>query len=217
AFDPLKLREEVFNDLRAGKAKLVCKVGLSPPAKVLAVVYPDTKIPWELFGRIFSAADTLFSEDMLRPELQSMDDFIDGLDNIIGTQRSVALNYFLDGSIEVACPPLKVLLHIMAYGNYQGKTITDPEIRRLFTREALVESSWYQARLDAKVKVDQALWRRHVDYLEGFLMKPNYQGQLKRLRIQDRIHEAKATLEQVSSAAYRASLVGMVGADPELV
>jgi hypothetical protein len=169
------------------------------------------------FGRIFSAADTLFSEDMLRPELQSMDDFIDGLDNIIGTQRSVALNYFLDGSIEVACPPLKMLLHIMAYGNYEGKTITDPEIRGLFTRESLVESSWYQARLDAKVKVDQALWKRHVAYLESFLMKPNYQGQLKRLRIQDRIHEAKSTLDQVSSAAYRASLVGMVGADPELV
>jgi hypothetical protein len=169
------------------------------------------------FGRIFSAADTLFSEDMLRPELQSMDDFVDGLDNIIGTQRSVALNYFLDGRIEVACPPLKMRLHIMAYGNYEGKTITDPEIRGLFTRESLVESSWYQARLDAKVKVDQALWKRHVTYLESFLMKPNYQGQLKRLRIQDRIHEAKLTLDQVSSAAYRASLVGMVGADPELV
>ena len=169
------------------------------------------------FGRIFSAADTLFSEDMLRPELQSMDDFVDGLDNIIGTQRSVALNYFLDGSIEVACPPLKMLLHIMAYGNYEGKTITDPEIRGLFTRESLVESSWYQARLDAKVKVDQALWKRHVAYLESFLMKPNYQGQLKRLRIQDRIHEAKLTLDQVSAPAYRASLVGMVGAGPELV
>ena len=54
-FDPLELRKQVFQDLQAGKAKLVCKVGLSPPAKVLAIVYPDTKIPWELFGRIFSA------------------------------------------------------------------------------------------------------------------------------------------------------------------
>jgi hypothetical protein len=54
-FDPLNLREQVFQDLRAGKATLVCKVGLDPPAKVLAIVYPDTKIPWELFGRIFSA------------------------------------------------------------------------------------------------------------------------------------------------------------------
>ena len=73
------------------------------------------------FGRMFSAADTVFTEDMLRPELQSMEDFVDGLDNIIETQRTVALNYFKDGSIDVACPPLKALLHIMAYGEFEGK------------------------------------------------------------------------------------------------
>lgn len=169
------------------------------------------------FGRMFSAADTVFSEDMLRPELQSTEDFIDGLDNIIETQRLVALNYFKDGSIDAACPPLKALLHLMAYGEFEGKTITDPAIRALFTRESLVASDWYQARLDAKAGVDQALWERHVIYLESFLTKPNYQSELKRLRIQDRMTEAKATLAHVSSSAYRASLVGMVGADPELV
>ena len=121
------------------------------------------------FGRMFSAADTVFSEDMLRPELQSMDDFIDGLDNIIETQRRVALNYFEDGSIDVACPPLKALLHIMAYGEFEGKSITDPAIRALFTREALIASDWYQARLDAKAGIDQALWKRHLAYLETFL------------------------------------------------
>ncbi len=169
------------------------------------------------FGRMFSAADTVFSEDMLRPELQSMNDFIDGLDNIIETQRLVALNYFKDGSIDVACPPLKVLLHLMAYGEFEGTTITDPAIRALFTRESLITSDWYQARLDAKAGVDQALWQRHVAYLETFLTKPNYQSELKRLRIQERITEAKATLAHVSSPAYRASLVGMVGTDPALV
>ena len=169
------------------------------------------------FGRMFSAADTVFAADMLRPELQSMDDFIDGLDNIIETQRLVALNYFKDGSIDVACPPLKVLLHLMAYGEFEGTTITDPAIRALFTRESLITSDWYQARLDAKAGVDQALWQRHVAYLETFLTKPNYQSELKRLRIQERITEAKATLAHVSSPAYRASLVGMVGTDPALV
>jgi hypothetical protein len=169
------------------------------------------------FGRMFSAADTVFTEDMLRPELQSMDDFIDGLDNIIETQRRVALNYFEDGSIDAACPPLKALLHVMAHGRYEGKTINDPAVRALFTREALIASDWYQARLDAKVKVDQALWSRHVDYLESFLQRPNYQGELERLQIHERIGKAQATLQQVSSPAYRASLVGMIGADPALV
>lgn len=169
------------------------------------------------FGRMFSAADTVFTEDMLRPELQSMEDFVDGLDNIITTQRRVALNYFEDGSVEAACPPLKALLHIMAYGEYEGKTIHDPAIRALFTREALVSSDWYQERLDAKAKVDQALWTRHLEYLEAFLAKPTYQTELKRLRIQDRITRAKEMLEKVSSPAYRASLVGMIGTDPTLV
>ena len=47
------LREEVYNDLKAGKAKLVTKRG--PTAKVLAIVYPDTEIPWATFGKIFQA------------------------------------------------------------------------------------------------------------------------------------------------------------------
>ncbi|MEX1115106.1 MAG: hypothetical protein WEB53_07645 [Akkermansiaceae bacterium] len=169
------------------------------------------------FGRMFSAADTVFTEDMLRPELQSMDDFIDGLDNIIETQRRVALNYFEDGSIDFACPPLKALLHVMAYGNFEGKPLTDPAIRALFTRETTLASDWYQARLDAKVTVDQALWKRHIAYLEGFLAKSNYQSELKRLRIQDRLAEAQATLAHVSSPAFRTSLIGMLGTDPALV
>ena len=52
-FDPLESRAEVYNDLKAGKAKLVTKRG--PTAKVLAIVYPDTKIPWKTFGKIFQA------------------------------------------------------------------------------------------------------------------------------------------------------------------
>ena len=169
------------------------------------------------FGRMFSAAETLFSPDMLRPELQSMTDFIDGLDNIIETQQRVALNYFQDGSIEVACPPLKALLHIMAHGHYEGKKITDPSIRALFTREALIDSDWYKARLDAKAGVDQALWKRHLSYLESFLTKTNYQSELKRLKIHERIAQASAMMDHVNSPTYRASLVGMIGADPALV
>ena len=169
------------------------------------------------FGRMFSAADTVFTQDMLRPELQSIEDFVDGLDNIIETQKSVAMNYFKDGSIELACPPLKALLHLMTYGEYEGKTITDPAIRALFTREALVSSDWYKARLDAKFAVDQALWKRHVAYLETYLTRPNYQRELKRLGIHARLETAKETLAHVGSPAYRASLVGMIGTDPALV
>ena len=60
-YDPLKLRKEMLDDLRAGKATLLtrsCKY-----AKVLAVVYPSTKIPWELFGKIFQAFGPAKGED----------------------------------------------------------------------------------------------------------------------------------------------------------
>lgn len=169
------------------------------------------------FGRIFSAPDTVFTDEMLRPELQSMDDFVEGLDNIIETQRRVALHYFEDGGIDAACPPLKALLHIMAYGSYEGKRLDDPSIRALFTRESLLASEWYQARLTAKAEVDRALWARHASYLESFLQKSNYQGELRRLRIEERLAKAKLMKERVDSPNYRDELIGMIGTDPALV
>jgi len=36
-------------------------------------------------------------------------------------------------SIDDACPPLQVVLHVMAEGHYEGKTIDDPAIREMFT------------------------------------------------------------------------------------
>ncbi len=168
------------------------------------------------FGRVFSAPETIFDEEMLRPELQSADDFADGIDNIIQTQRNVALNYFSDGGVDAAIPPIRALLHIMAYGHYEGKNLKDPAIRAMFTREAMLESDWYRARLDAKVRVDIALWQRHIDYLEGFLAKPNYQSELRRLKIHGRLEKARNTLNYVRSAGYRESLAGMIGTDPAL-
>lgn len=169
------------------------------------------------FGRIFSAPDTVFTEDMLKPELQSMEDYVDGIDNIVGTQRKVALNYFEDGGVEAACPPLKAILHIMAHGGYEGKSIHDPEIRGLFTREAMLASDWYQARLDAKVTVDRRLWDRHVAYLQDFLAKPNYADEIKRLGISRRLKHAQTIRDHVNSPGYRELLVGMLGTDPALV
>ncbi len=169
------------------------------------------------FGRIFSAPDTVFTEDMLKPEMQSMEDYVDGIDNIVTTQRKVALNYFEDGGVEAACPPLKAILNIMAHGEYEGKGLHDPEIRKLFTRESLLESDWYKARLDAKVTVDQKLWDRKVMYLEDFLQKPNYQGEIKRLGIKRRLKHAQTIREHVHSDEYRKLIVGMLGTDPTLI
>src|SRR5690606_16315260 len=57
-------------------------------------------------GRVFSYPRSVFPEEALRPELQDRGVFVDGVRNIVETQRRVALNYFEDGSVEHACPPL---------------------------------------------------------------------------------------------------------------
>ena len=153
---------------------------------------------------------------MLRPELQSMDEYADGINNITETQQRVAENYFKDGSVDLACPPLKALLHIMAKGEYEGKDESHPDIRALFTRENLIASDWYAARLDTKATVDRALWQRHADYLADFLTKPVYQTELERLKIKDRLAHARTVLDYVSSPEYRKKLPGTLGTDPSL-
>jgi len=94
--------------------------------------------------------------------------FAEGIDAIVETHRRVAQNYFDDGSVEFACPPLKALLNIMAHGHYNGAGIDDPAFRNLFTRDSLLASDSYRARLEAKQRVDQALWDRHIAALNAF-------------------------------------------------
>ncbi|MEJ6578261.1 MAG: hypothetical protein QNL33_19380 [Akkermansiaceae bacterium] len=169
------------------------------------------------FGRVFSAPDTVFTTEMLHPEEQSEEDFIDGIDNIVETQKRIAGNYFLDGSIDVACPPLKALLHLMTAGSYEGKTITDPAIRDLFTRENMLASDWYQQRLAAKATVDQNLARRKIEALEDFLNLVSHEGEVDRLNIVGKLAEARAQLKKTTDPAYVETLIGTTGTDPALV
>ena len=90
---------------------------------------------------------SVFPEEMLRPEKQDLADFVAGVDAIVEAQRPVARDYFEDGSVEAACPPIRALLHIMAYGEYEGMRAYDPRIRGMFTRESLLASDWYRERL----------------------------------------------------------------------
>jgi hypothetical protein len=122
--------------------------------------------------------------------------------------------YFDDGSINQACPPLKALLHIMLNDEWDGKHLDHPDLRKLFTRENLLASGWYAARLTAKQKVDRALWKRHVECLNQFLRRPNYTDVAENLGIADRLTQARKTLEAVESPDYPKKLTGTLGAEP---
>ncbi len=151
-------------------------------------------------GRIFELPGSVFPEELLRPEKQDFGNFVAGVEAICEAQRIVALNYFEDGSVDAACPPVRALLHIMAHGHYEGKGVDDPGIRAMFTREALLGSDWYKERLATKQQREVALWRRHVAALQAAGA--------------DGVEAAWAELTRVGSQEYLAELSGTIGADP---
>jgi hypothetical protein len=165
-------------------------------------------------GRIFETPDAVFTEELLRPEKQDAADFAAGVDAIVEAQRRVAQNYFDDGSVDAACPPLKALLHIMVNGNFEGKGVDDPAIRGLFTREALLASDWYRERLQTKQDRDIALWRRHLSALEVFRSTSRSMAASQTLDIEGLLRTAQEQLARVSAPAYLEELVGTIGADP---
>jgi hypothetical protein len=166
------------------------------------------------FGRVFNHPHAVFTEEMLKPELQSRDIFVDGMDNIITTQKRVAQMYFDDGSIKQACPPLCALLHIMLHDEWEGKGLGHADVRKLFTRENLLASDWYAARLKAKQAVDRKLWKRHVDYLDKFSKRASHADEAVRLGIPHRLARARKRLEDTESATYLETLAGTLGAEP---
>ncbi len=173
-----------------------------------------SKFVHTFFGRVFDNPVAVFTEEILKPELQDARVFADGVCNIVEAQERVALAYFEDGSISDACPPLRALLQLMAYGNWEGKEPSHPEFRALFTRQALLESGWYQERLHVKQERDVSLWQRHVLALSEFLALPSHHEEASRLGIRDRLVRARLELERVSSADYLSELHGTIGADP---
>ncbi len=168
------------------------------------------------FGRIFNHPHAVLTSEMLCPEQQDPAEFAEAVDNVVATHRRVAQQYFDDGSVAMACPPLKALLHMMHDGSYEGKTPEDPMFRSLFTRENLLASDWYQERLRAKQRLDTRLWQRHTQYLERFVAKASHADEVERLGIRRRLTEARVMLERVKRPEYLTHLSGTLGAEPAL-
>jgi len=165
-------------------------------------------------NRLFDEPLAVFSERMLKPELQGMDDYVDGINNIVEAMQRAAKPYFEDGSVEAAIPPLKILLHIMAYGNYKGKDISNPELRKTFEREEVLKSNWYKARLKLKQEKDVAFYKKQIAYLEDFILNENNALLVEEMNISGRLEKAKEMLKHVESKQYIKELTGTIGADP---
>ena len=167
------------------------------------------------FGRVFLHPHSVFTDDMLRPELQDMDIYVDGVANIVATHQRVAESYFADGTIALACPPLKALLEIMAHGRTaDGLGLDSPELRAMFTRESVLASDWYAERLDAKQRADEKRLTRAVASLYEFIDRPDNAGVVTRLGIAERRAHTQTERAHAGSPEYRAGLVGTIGLQP---
>ena len=187
-----------------GKLVLASRIGYRITAKFVRI----------FFGRVFNNPTSVLDEQMLKPELQDMATFVEGMETIVAAHKQAAENYFADGSIADACPPLKAVLHIMKDGHYEGEGLDSPKVRGLFTREALLASDWYAERLQSQQTHDIAQWQKNVEYLQHFLQRQTHSSVAKRLEIEQRFSEAKAELDKVSSKQYLQALVGTIGRQP---
>ncbi len=168
------------------------------------------------FGRVFENPNVVFEENMLKPELQNIEEFADGIDNITEAQQKVAQQYFKDGSILQACEPLKALLHIMVSGNYEGKTLESPEIREMFTYDYLINSKMYNNRLVLKQQQDTALCQNHIHYLEQILKNTHLLDNNTSNDLIQKSKKAHEVLRYISSPDYLLNLRGMLGKDEKV-
>lgn len=201
---------EKVNDFDSG--------GVSIPASRLG--YRITKkFVRTYLGRIFDNPGKVFPDEILKPELQDAESFADGILHIAEAQKRVATQYLSDGGYELACPPLRALLSIMANGNYEGKTIDDAEIRDLFNRESMLQSDWYRRRLLTKKHRDLDHWKRFEQRLTTMIaeLSAGDVSAVDRSEVvewSERLKFVREQIENVSSPNYEDTLVGTLGADP---
>jgi hypothetical protein len=185
--------------------------------KVLAsrLGYRITKdFAFRCMNRLFDEPLAVFNERMLHPELQGMENYVDGINNIVEAQQKVAMRYFEEDSVDAAIPPLKILLHIMAFGSFEGKDLSDPELRKLFDRDYIIQSDWYNERLKLKQSKDVAFLKQQIEYLKNFMDNPDNQILVKEMHILNRLKKSEQRLKYVESEKYINELVGTIGADP---
>jgi phosphoenolpyruvate carboxykinase (diphosphate) len=185
--------------------------GVHVPASRLGYRMTDV-FCYKYLGKIFDEPQTVFSEEILRPERQSLEAFVDGVQNIASGHKRTALNYFQDGSIEDAIPPIKAVLSIMAYGDYQGHTLESSAVRDLFKKETILSSDWYNMRLKNKQRIDINLIQKKIDNLEAFIANPINISVIKEFHYDSRLESAKETLRYYQSDAYLEALKGTIGA-----
>jgi len=101
----------------------------------------------------------------------------------------------------------------MAFGDYEGKGIEDPEIRRMFDKDVILESEWYKQRLKNKKAIEIKLIKKKIESLKEFIANPLNESVIDEFKYEERLNQAEAILDYLKTDAYLESLVGSLGAE----
>ncbi|MEO7589128.1 MAG: hypothetical protein ABIS84_14010 [Arachnia sp.] len=170
------------------------------------------KFSSKYFGRIFLHPHVVFTEQMLRPELQDMAVFAQSIRTIVTTHQRVAQTYIDDGTIALAVPPVRSLLEVMATGfTADGLTLQDPEFRGEFTRESVLASDWYAARLASQRQRDIAHAERALAAMADFTSKELHSDTAERLGIVTKTDAMRARLTNLKRDTSASAFMGTLG------
>lgn len=168
---------------------------------------------FRFLGKMFDEPQSVFTKEILRPEEQDLEAFVDGVMNITSGHKKAALSYFNDGSVDEAIPPLKALLSIMAYGDYEGYDINSSQVRDLFKKENILNSEWYNNRLKNKQQIEINLIQKKMESLNKFISNPVNASIIHEFKYDERLTKAEQELDKIKSPEYLKSLVGTIGAE----
>ena len=102
----------------------------------------------------------------------------------------------------------------MAYGHYEGKDISDLELRKYFNRDYVINSAWYKERLALKQQKDIEYYGSQIDYLDSFIKSPHNDILVEELQLNTRLENTKKLYNEAKSQEYLNKLVGTIGRDP---
>ena len=184
-----------------------------------------------LFGHICLNPDKVFNDEQLHPWKQNVKLCAEGRTELARLRREVARKYFEDGSIGYACPPLKALLHIMAFDIYDSNndhpsvstesvkwTLSSEDFRKLFTAEEILKSEWYTQSLVESIRLDkERVGNQRKELLRYLEDNKNMLLNSDLIKYQDRLKRLDLRLTRLNEANYMEHIYGSIGADKLMV
>ncbi len=83
----------------------------------------------------------------------------------------------------------------------------------MFTRDYLLQSDWYQQRLEIKQQRESDLWQQHKSYIQQQLTATEQHDSTVRAELNQKLEAAECKLAEINDPAYLQQLQGTLGAD----